>query len=151
MDQDAEFKRAKWLLGAAGIFLISCFMAFDEMRYMILGRTSKGRITQVKPYSEPGRRGRTNQRLSVEYSFKTEPQGSILNERDNVSSDWQLPEGGSVPIQYISGSPDSSRLAGNRNMMWVIVFFGSLGIMSVFLFMLYLEAKQPTKRKPVRR
>ena len=73
------------------------------------------------------------------------------SERDNASTDWQPPEGGSVPIQYIPGSPDSSRLAGHRNLTRVIAFFVSLGVMSLFLFKLYLEAKQPTKRKPVRR
>jgi hypothetical protein len=150
MDHDQELKRAKWILAAGAIFLISAFMSFDEFRYKIWGRTTEARVIQVRPYEEPGRRGKSTPRLSVEYSFQDEAKNTF-SERDNVSLDTQLPSDGHVPIQYIPGTADSSRIAGHSNSFWVLVFFASLAIMAVFLIMLAREANEPKgKRKSQR-
>ena len=150
MDQDQEFKRAKWLLGAAGIFLISAFMSFDEFRYKIWSRTTDGRVLQARATEEIGRRGNRRPMLSVEYTFRDEARGPFT-ERDLVPVDTQLPPDGRVPIQYIPGSPDSSRLSGHSNSTWVIVFFASLAIMAFFLLKLAREANEPPSRPRTRR
>ena len=53
-------------------------------------------------------------------------------------------------IEHIPGSPDTSRVAGNRSMGSVYVFLGSLVLVSGFIFMLYREAKA-SERRPARR
>ncbi len=114
MDHDQEIKRAKRLLAALAFFLFSGFWAFNELRYVAWGRTVEGRVLQANQVMMTGRRGSQKPMLSVEYSFASESGGS-LNERDLLPADWPVPSG-TVPIQYIPGSPDSSRLAGHRNM-----------------------------------
>ena len=85
---------------------------------------------------------------SVEYSFRDES-GGTLSGRDAVSIDSPI-VAGPIMIQHIPGTPDSSRIAANRNIGGVYVFLGSLVIIAGCLFMLYREAKA-SERKPVRR
>jgi hypothetical protein len=150
MDQDQELKRAKWLLGAAGVFLISAFMSFDEFRYRIWGRTVEGHVSQAKEVEVSQGRGGRRRMLSVEYTFPDEGRAP-LTERDLVPVEWKLPPDGTVPIQYIPGSSDSSRISGHTNAFWMVVFFASLGIMTLFIVKLAREANEPPRRGRPRR
>ena len=151
MDEDQDFKRAKWLLSAAGFFLISAFMSLDEFRYMIWGRTADGRVLRTSEGSEiVGRFASQSAALAVEYTFEDEARNSFT-ERDLVAINTQLPPNGRVPIQYIPGSPDSSRLLGHSNSTWVVFFFVSLGVMAFFIIKLAREANEPTGKRRIRR
>lgn len=148
MDPDKELARAKWLLAALAVFLISGFYAFDELRYGIWGRTVPAKITQTRRFEESGRRGGRREMVSVEYSFAGGTEG-VLNERDALPADWPI-AGDTIMVQNIPGTPDSSRVAGHRNMGSVYVFLGSLAVVAGFIFLLYREAKA-TERRPARR
>ncbi len=147
VDQDKEITRAKWFLGALGLSIISGYFALDELKYAVWGKTVPGDVAQAKPFREAGRRGRSTEMLEVEYSFPNEA-GGTLTERDQVPLDWPL-SGNKIMVEHIPGTPDSSRLAGNRNMVSVYLFLGSLAAIAGVVFVFYREAKA-SERKPVR-
>ena len=147
MDPDKELSRAKWLLGALALFLISGFFAFGELRYAVWGQTVSANITQTRRFEEPGRRGNHREMISVEYSFPSGSTGT-LNERDALPADWPI-TGNTIIVEHIPGTVDSSRVMGHRSLGSVYVFLVSLVIVVCFLFVLYREAK--ASERPVRR
>ncbi len=149
MGHDQEVKRATRLLGALGIFLISAFLAFDELRHAAWGRTVEGHVVNAEPVMIRQGRGRETPMLSVQYTFPDEGAGQ-RSERDLVPLGWPLPGENKVSIQHLPGRPDSSRLAGHRSAWALDFFFGSLAVMAAFIFLLDLEAKR-SERRPVRK
>jgi len=109
MDSESEIARAKWLLGAAAVFLVSAFIAYGEMVSLARGRDAQA--TVKKAYEM--RRDRLFglilvRKLVVDYEF-TDAENRHRTGSDEVSGDWPLPPSGFVPVRYTDGN---SRLAG---------------------------------------
>lgn len=151
MDSDSELARAKWLLIAGAIFLVSGCVSWGEVVYLLFGRDAQADVTKAYEVTRRGRfgvGGRT--RLTVEYSF-SEPDGTRRTGTDTVPTDWFDQPGGKVEVRYTAGANGSSRLAGHVN--WVgLGFFGlSVGLLGFFGFRLWREASDATRdRKPRR-
>ena len=140
MDTDDEMKRLKWLLIVGLVFLVSAFFSWREMKYMMLGKEADARLVRTYETTERGRRGRTTEKLVVEYEFKGSD-GASRKESDKVDIDAPPPAGKTVAIQYLDGSPGSSRLAGNTQKFWLIVFFGALAFFAYKIFRLVRESR----------
>jgi hypothetical protein len=146
MDPDSELARAKWLLAAGAMFLVSCFVCYSEMTYLFRGQQTQATVTQIYEVARRGRFGISHgTSLSVEYTF-TEPDGTRRMDSDTVSSDWEVPPNRTVAVQYTPGPSGRSRLAGHVNWFGIGFFVVSLGVLGFFGYRLWREASQATKR-----
>ncbi len=152
MDQDSELRKAKWILAAGFVFLVSCFYAYGELAYLIWGRSAEARLTEPpKIVVMKSRRGGETEQLRVEYRF-ADGDSDLRTEVDMVPTDWPVPREGTVAIQYIPGDKYSSRLVGHRQTVWLVIFFLSLAATAFFVYRLAKEANEPIgkRRKPSR-
>lgn len=142
MDSEQELAKAKWLLICGAIFLLSCFMCYDELAYLLWGREAQATVAKV--YESRSRRGPT--RLTVEFTF-SEPGGLHRKGMVTVPTDWSAPRSGTVPVEYTAGELGRARLAGQVNWTWIIVFAASVAAMGVFGYRLWREANDDAPRK----
>ena len=88
MDTDSEVAKAKWLLIGGLVFLVSCFICYDELVYLMRGKKTQAKVTEA--YVVNRRSGRlglsTRQMLTVEYSF-TELDKTYRSDSDTVGAD----------------------------------------------------------------
>lgn len=131
MEIDDDIKKFRFILVVGVLFLLSAVFSWGELKYALSGKSADAVVLQVKQTREGGRR--SSPKLSVEYQFAEEG-GASRREYDTMPLDWKPPQDRTVKVQYLAGSPDSSRLAGNGNMVWVYIFFGCLLALAVLLF-----------------
>jgi len=85
MDSEHELQRAKWLLGALFVFLVSACFSWSEFTYLVFGNDATADISKT---FETRRRGRfgigSRSKLQVEFAF-TEPGGVRRTGTDTVS------------------------------------------------------------------
>lgn len=128
----SEMYRFRLMIFGTVLFLVSCFFSVRELRYMLWGELVDAKIVEVRAVTETGRYGQTHQRLKVSYQFQDE--ATQRRESDTVSDSWELERGPTVSVQFIPGSPKTSRLEGHSQRVWLLVFGGSmvgLGIVAV--------------------
>jgi hypothetical protein len=140
MDMDDETKRFKVMLFVGVLLLVSAFFSWREMKYAVFGKRADAKLVRVYETTEYARRGRTRQRTMVEYQF-TDSSGQTRKESDKLSDSATPPSGATVPVQYLAGSPGSSRLPENAQRIWMIVFFGTLGFLGYKFYRLVQESK----------
>jgi len=140
MDADDEIAKLKWLLVLGVLFLLSGCFSWREMKYSMFGKSADAALVRVYETTEYARRGRTVEKLAIDYQF--EDKGAIRKETDSVAIDSPRPRGRTVPIEYLSGSPGSSRLKGHSNKVWMFVFLGCLAVMGYKVFRLVQESKR---------
>ncbi|MEA2735560.1 MAG: hypothetical protein QOE14_2011 [Humisphaera sp.] len=140
MDADDEARRVKWMLAIGLLFLVSAFFSWREFKYALAGTKTNAEIVRVYETREIARRGRTREKLAIEYQF-TDANGVKRKESDTISIDSPPPRGKTVAVQYL-GSPGSSRLVGNGNSIWVIIFFGALAFFGFKFFQLVRESRK---------
>jgi hypothetical protein len=143
MDHENEIARAKWVLGALALFLISGCISYGEIAYFLNGQDAEATIS--KAYESRSRRG--GAALTVEYTF-TEPGGTYRKGMESVPLDWPVPENRKVAVRYTPGEDGSSRLAGRVRWVWLCVFGGSLVMILVAAALLLREgAEEPAPRR----
>lgn len=145
MDADHEIARAKWLLGALAILLLSSCISWGELTYLVMGRETQADVDKAYVVTRRGRFG-TNQgqQLCVDFSFN-EPDGTRRTGTDTVRVDWPADIGGKATVRYTPGANGKSRLAGHVNWLGVSLFALSVGCVAVFGFRLLREASEATK------
>ena len=109
MDSESAAAKTKWVLVAGALFLISCFMCYDELAYQISGGEAVATVTKAYPSS--ARRGGTRQ--TVEYAW-AEPGGTQRKAMFTTDPFWTPPADGRLPIRYTPGADGRSRLVGHR-------------------------------------
>lgn len=144
MDQDNELQRFKFALFAFVAVVISGYISWGEMKYMVWGKSADATVTQAREEERRGRRGRRYQVLVVDYTF-VEADGTRRSERDEVSSGTEVPTP-TATVQYLPGVANSSRLTGQENVLAVIIFVGSLAWMGYSIYSIAREANAPIKR-----
>jgi hypothetical protein len=146
VDQENELARAKWLLIAVLLFLVSGCISYGELDYALRGHDAEARVT--KAYESRSTRGRTS--LTVEYEF-TEPDGTRRKGMNSVPTDWPVPPDGTVVVRYTAGADGNSRLAGRVNWIGLTLFAISVGAVIVFIVRLLREAAdEPKPRRRTR-
>ena len=148
MDGDNELARAKWLLISGLLFIVSLFLCYAEVVYLLNGRETQANVTKTYEVTKRGRFGisRGTNRV-VEYAF-AEPDGTRRTDSDTVSADTDI--GQKVAVRYTPGANGRSRLAGHVNWFGVILFSGSILSMTFFGFRIWREYKAgeaPRKRR----
>jgi hypothetical protein len=146
MDAENEIARAKWLLAAGVLFVVSCFVSYRELTYLLRGQQTQASVTQAYEITRKEHFGLTETKsLTVEYAF-TEPDGTHRADSDTVNADWPLPPSRKVAVQYTPGAGGRSRLAGHVNWFGIGFFVVSLGVLGFFGYRLWREASQATSR-----
>ena len=134
MDMDNEVYRFKVMLVCGILFLVSIFMSYGELQYMASGETVQANLINAYETTRYSRRGVPRHTLVVEYQF-TDGERGVRKESDRVRTSWPLDTASAhVPIEYIPGSPGSSRLYGHTQMVWVYIFGASLLAMGFFCY-----------------
>jgi hypothetical protein len=142
MDNESEIARAKWLLFAGGLFLVSCFLCYTELVYVVSGRQTQADITNAYEVDKRGRFGLTiGKKLTIEYSF-SEADGTRRTGSDTVRVDWLLPDTGTIPVRYTAGKDGRSRLAGHVNWIGIVIFAVSIAAMGTAGFRLWRMASE---------
>ena len=144
MDIEDETKQFKAILCFGILFLVSAFFAWKEVKYLLWGKVVEADLISTREVTTLTRRGEEVW-LVVEYSFK-ETGGTQRREKDRVHTDWSLPGGKKVPVQYLAGT-DNSRLVGHRNYVAVFIFVVSFALTAFFVGRLWLEGKQYAAEK----
>ena len=141
MDMDEEMGRLKVLLVDAIVFLISAFFSWRELKYIAFGKQADAKLVRTFESTEYARRGRTRQQRWVEYQF-TDASGAVRKESDSIPVSLEPLTGPTVHIQYLNGSPGSSRLPANSRRIALIFFFASLAYMGFKFLKLVREGKR---------
>ena len=144
MDVDREKERAMLLLGGAAMFIVSCFVCYGELTYLIRGREITG--TVIKVYETHSRFRSAG--FDVEFAF-TEPDGTPRDGMDHVGLDMWLQPGATVDIQYTPGKAGRSRVAGFVNWFCIGVVVVTISLVGFSSFRVWREYSQPlaTRRR----
>jgi hypothetical protein len=148
VDTDEELAKFKWVLFCLVAFLFSTYYSIREFKFFLFGETASATVTRTFETRTVRTRGPGTQVLAVEYTFTTTA-GEQLSERDDIPIDWPVPEG-TVEIEYVPGSANSSRIVGNRRLLPVWIFFGTLCFLGYSGFQLYKEANEPVRPRRMR-
>lgn len=118
MDIDHEVYRFKVALVCGILFLVSTFMSYGELRYMMSGETAQATLIRAYETSRVSRRGGERRTLVVEYQFADANAGGVRKESDRVPTDWPIERAATqIAVEYIPGEPGSSRLHGHSQMV----------------------------------
>ena len=151
MDTDSELAKAKWLLISGVLFVVSCFICYGELVYLLNGRETQASVTKVYEVTKRGRFGMNRgTRLEAEYAFK-EPDGTRRTGTSTVGKDWDFSD--SVAVRYTPGENGRSRLAGHVNWLGIILFFASVCALGFFGFRIwrsYTESDSPRTSRRMR-
>jgi hypothetical protein len=151
MDTDNELARAKGLLFGGVLFLVSCFICYGELIYLVRGRQAQANVTKSYESTRRGRFGLSQGTMvTVEYAF-AEPDGTRRTGSDTVRPDWPLPSNGTVPVQYTPGEDGRSRLSGHVNWFGPGFFAVSVGVLGFFGYRLWREASEAFEPRKSRR
>jgi hypothetical protein len=137
VDTDNETAKFKFILFVVVAFLVSTFFAYMELKYSMSGKTTQGTVDRLGEVR--GRRGRTTP--MVYYHYRDEA-GNLRHGSSSIDGGFNADVGDKVGIQYLD---DTSRLAGSRNTMSLIVFFGSLVALVVGGFMFWRHVREATR------
>jgi hypothetical protein len=149
MDQEFELGRAKWLGLFLLLLLVSCFISYEEVIYLIRGKNVQAKITDVTLETTKRLGITTGERVLVDYEF-TEADGTHRTGRDFRSKDWEIPANEMVAIRYTPGVNGTSRFVGHVNWLGLGFFIFALASVGWFGYKLWREAKEayePRKRK----
>ena len=115
-----QMYKLRIVLGVSGLFFVSTVMSCEELRYMVSGKVIDA-TTSTKAETARRKNGEPYQRLVLGYSYHD---GNDLRQRFiEVPLSWR--GGPTVKVQYIPGR-DRSRLLGQSNKGWVVLFVLSL-------------------------
>ena len=123
MESESEIARAKWLLGAVTLFLVSAFISYRELVQFARGRDVQATVTKAYEMRRDRLFGLIPvKKLVVDYEF-TDAENRRHTGSDEVGGDWPLPPTGTVPVRFTEGN---SRLAGHHNWLGLGLFGASL-------------------------
>lgn len=142
IDERNELLKARAIFFFGAMVLVSCFMVWSEIAYLISGETATATVT--KSFSSTSRRGGAES--NIEFAF-TEKDGRARKDIVIMGGSTPLPaEGEKIAIQYTPGELGRSRLAGRVNWFWIAVFAASVLGVAVFGYIMYRDSRD-VKRK----
>lgn len=131
MNMISEYYKLRLLFGIAILWFVSMVMSCQEIRYMTSGVTTDANFVGKKVEKERGKYGREYYKHVAEVTYLDGAQFQRAFLR--VSEDWVGPEeaNATIKIDYLPGREYTARFAGQRNYLWLTIFFGSLSILIV--------------------
>ena len=125
------------------LLVFSAVVSRGELDYILRGREVSATIDSAvdKFQGEVGQRGR---RLVKDVTFHfLEAEGTKRQGRDEVYAYWEVPESGTVQINYIPGRDGSARVVGNGPKVFPALFvFCLFGLTSIGVVRAYEESNR---------
>jgi hypothetical protein len=157
-----EHMKFRLLLGAIAVLVISGFACVSELRYLCFGKSTVAELVGLGEETTRGRYGSTSVHTVVKYRF-TDPAmagveiedrwgklvqaSTVRTESDRVSDDWVPPASGTLDVQYLAGSAESSRLAGHTRAWLCAPMLVSLVAVAVLGVQFTREYREHERRK----
>jgi hypothetical protein len=125
------------VIGVIVLFFVSMFESCQELRYMMFSKTTDATLND-NHVEKSEQDGETVLKRVISYSYKD---GDTYRQRYvDVPMDWDGANAGGLKVQYLPGKQEMySRLVGQNNMTWVVIFFVSLVAGAAGLFWLSRE------------
>jgi len=142
---DAETRRAGRIIGAIIAVIVTGILSWEEVRFMTSAAKVDASLVSARLEQDKGRfSSRTIYR--VEYLFTDESDGSRRRESFKMPEDWAPPAAGAdgntiIPVEYIPGSKDQSRLSGERRYVAPILFALAIVVASLWGWQTWRELK----------
>ncbi len=119
-----SLRQLRFAIGVFVLFCVSAFMSCREISYAFWGRTAEAQITDRELVEVRNRRSTTT-KMRLDYNF-VDSDGLKRDGHVLFDPDGEIPEGFTLPVQYLSGATGPSRMAGRPEWTWPIVFFASI-------------------------
>ena len=116
-NEDNHVWRFKYALIFGILFLVSAYQSWQELVYLVRGRTARANATEN--YTQSSGRFMQNKHRVLEYSFSEEG-GLARRGADTFSIEEPVP--GQVLVQYTPGTNGRSRLQGHVGWVWIAFF-----------------------------
>ena len=139
--------RIRAFLFLALAFLVSCYLSWQEFRYLTSGRTAEATFGRVYDTT----RGRYSEKVRIaEFEF-TDQEGLSRKHEEEVTEGWQPPADVKLTVEYLPGKLGATRLAGGHAYLALIVVAVTFGAGTFLAIKWGREATQPIRRTRVSR
>lgn len=122
--ESLSLRQVRIAIGVFVLFCVSAFMSCREISYAFWGQTVEAQITDRELVEVRKRRGTTT-KMRLDYKF-VDSDGLKRNGHVLFDPEGEIPDGLTLPVQYLAGETGPSRIAGQPEWTWPIVFFGSI-------------------------
>jgi hypothetical protein len=143
MSDEPNMAKFRSALFVGGLLLLSCFMCYDEIAYLLNGHEAEATVT--KTYAT-GRRGK----VSVEYTW-SEPEGLQRKSMYATSPENTPSVGTKFAIVYTRGELGRARPEGNVPWIAIGLLCTALIGVAVVVVLLLREANEGDRPRPARR
>lgn len=123
--------KSRMVMTVLCVFFGSMVMSCQELRYMTWGQTADAVIVD-NHYEKTTRKGQVYEKHVLGYTFMDKDK--FRREYTDVALNWHAGGSATVKVQYIPGRELQSRLYGERNTVWIVIFFGSLVAAGIGVF-----------------
>jgi hypothetical protein len=109
-------------------------MMLVQLNYLVFSKRAEATVTRAEGvvYWQERNGQRTEQRaIRVSYKF-VEPDGTRRDGHDEFPASMGYQCGQKITVEYTSGDLGTSRVAGNWNVVWIILFFVSGAMLGAF-------------------
>jgi hypothetical protein len=137
--EEFSLRQIRFAFLALLLFCVSIFMSCREVSYAIWGRTIDAAVTDRGIVNIPGRYGSTTEKSRLGYRFVDADGLKREGYQLYAPDDAEVPQGMSVPVEYLSGQYGPSRLAGRREWTWPTLMFG-MPIAAVVWSIVYVKS-----------
>ena len=139
----------KFFMGVCFIVLVSMVQSCTEMRLSLFGRRTSAEVEQVLIEVN----SKTNQSTGtygVDYHFQVtdgDKRGSYQGRlRTNESEAEAASASKRLEVLYLPSSPMTHRVAGHRNVIWVLIFLAVLIFAIINGMMVWKQAQEDVRR-----
>ncbi len=137
-------RQIRMAIGVFVFFCMSAFMSCREISYSIWGQTADAQITD-RGLVEVRNRRSTTTKMRLAYRF-TDADGMKREGYLLFDPEGEIPDGITLPVQYLAGKDGPSRLAGRPEWTWPILFVGSIVVAIVWAVTTVRKATSGARR-----
>ena len=142
-----EAVQLRMLLALVVLFVVSAVTSCSELRYRIWGRTAAAKLLNAQNTTRSTRGGKD---LLLTYEFM-DIDGSTRKEDDYVDGDWPVPAADQtgarhIQVQFIPGSPGSSRVPEQGRWFLIGLFLVTMTAMAIQFVRFYLGFQEHQRR-----
>ena len=134
-----------FLVGAAA-WVVSLFYSWQEIRYLLHGEMTAGRILDTYRTSEVGLRLEVKDRLAVQYAFMDASTGKVRKELCRVADGGEF-SGDELTVEYLPGIEGKSRPPSYGRPVTLVISFGGFAALVGFWVAMHRLANAPFARR----
>ncbi|MCG8405688.1 MAG: hypothetical protein MI923_10865 [Phycisphaerales bacterium] len=129
MYHETESRRFKYWVFAFLIFATCGWLSYQEMKYLIWGRTAEAQITTIRTVTIPRHRFHPSKDMfAVRYRW-TDADDVVREDVMNRNLNWKQPADNIIRIEYLPGSK-ASRMEGERDYIALLIFITIGGLLT---------------------